>query len=628
MYLKILDVAALVGGDRDALHVLLQRGGHDFVDRAVVAEVDHLRARGLQDAAHDVDRGVVAVEQARRGDEAQPARVRGAGQVSRSDRSSRPLGVADGADGTDSQADAQYYHGARRPGSLQLHGLRRSTLIDAAGAGTPGSGTRSASCRSCPSLTELLCDLGLAPQLVGRTGFCIHPRETVRAIPKVGGTKTRRPGAPARARADARRRQYRREREADGRGDRALRAARGRHPSAPPPRTTSVLYRLLGGIFRHASRAEALSRSGSSEAWREAARACAALPARERALPHLEKAVDDRRARHLHLGHARRARLGHRAGNVGRDATRSCSSETAFADGARIVLLSERTVPLSQPRCRRASSAHAPPQVEGSPDRRRDGLVVRQPRDRRARLSRRLPPPACRGRGMTPYGGAEGSEGPSDSQVEDCAATLSSLVPHGGAGGWEGPSDSQEEDCPLPYSSFVPHGCGGMGRPLGFSGRGPSPCFIHLSLKCLPPSRCRCRWNTVCPASAPLLITTRNASSTPSWRAILPAASMQMAEQRLVLRPARRRAARSPSSGRQDVDRRLRMDVLEGEAQLVLVDDVRGDFARDDLAEYRRHGLSQSRFMIARYGPDVAEHDVRSQRAAILLRIVTCRRRP
>jgi ABC-type Fe3+-hydroxamate transport system substrate-binding protein len=40
-----------------------------------------------------------------------------------------------------------------------------------------------------PSITELLCDLGLAPQLVGRTGFCIHPQPTVALIPKVGGTK-------------------------------------------------------------------------------------------------------------------------------------------------------------------------------------------------------------------------------------------------------------------------------------------------------------------------------------------------------------------------------------------------------------------------------------------------------
>lgn len=40
-----------------------------------------------------------------------------------------------------------------------------------------------------PSLTELICDLGLAKNLVGRTGFCVHPREVLRAIPKIGGTK-------------------------------------------------------------------------------------------------------------------------------------------------------------------------------------------------------------------------------------------------------------------------------------------------------------------------------------------------------------------------------------------------------------------------------------------------------
>ena len=40
-----------------------------------------------------------------------------------------------------------------------------------------------------PSITELLCELGLAPQLVGRTGFCIHPAAVVQDIPKVGGTK-------------------------------------------------------------------------------------------------------------------------------------------------------------------------------------------------------------------------------------------------------------------------------------------------------------------------------------------------------------------------------------------------------------------------------------------------------
>ena len=41
-----------------------------------------------------------------------------------------------------------------------------------------------------PSITELLCELGLADQLVGRTGFCIHPKDALGSIPKVGGTKS------------------------------------------------------------------------------------------------------------------------------------------------------------------------------------------------------------------------------------------------------------------------------------------------------------------------------------------------------------------------------------------------------------------------------------------------------
>ncbi len=40
-----------------------------------------------------------------------------------------------------------------------------------------------------PSITECLCDLDLREQLVGRTGFCVHPEAKVRKIPKVGGTK-------------------------------------------------------------------------------------------------------------------------------------------------------------------------------------------------------------------------------------------------------------------------------------------------------------------------------------------------------------------------------------------------------------------------------------------------------
>ena len=40
-----------------------------------------------------------------------------------------------------------------------------------------------------PSLTELLIDLGLENQLIGRTKFCIHPDKVVKLIPSIGGTK-------------------------------------------------------------------------------------------------------------------------------------------------------------------------------------------------------------------------------------------------------------------------------------------------------------------------------------------------------------------------------------------------------------------------------------------------------
>jgi ABC-type Fe3+-hydroxamate transport system substrate-binding protein len=41
----------------------------------------------------------------------------------------------------------------------------------------------------CPSLTELVFDLGRGGDLVGRTKFCIHPSDRVDAVEKVGGTK-------------------------------------------------------------------------------------------------------------------------------------------------------------------------------------------------------------------------------------------------------------------------------------------------------------------------------------------------------------------------------------------------------------------------------------------------------
>jgi ABC-type Fe3+-hydroxamate transport system substrate-binding protein len=41
----------------------------------------------------------------------------------------------------------------------------------------------------CPSLTELVFDLGAGDALVGRTKFCVHPADRVEAVERVGGTK-------------------------------------------------------------------------------------------------------------------------------------------------------------------------------------------------------------------------------------------------------------------------------------------------------------------------------------------------------------------------------------------------------------------------------------------------------
>lgn len=63
------------------------------------------------------------------------------------------------------------------------------SLVDALGNRHEPAGAKPRILSLVPSLTELLCDLGLIDALVGRTGFCIHPREALRRVRKVGGTK-------------------------------------------------------------------------------------------------------------------------------------------------------------------------------------------------------------------------------------------------------------------------------------------------------------------------------------------------------------------------------------------------------------------------------------------------------
>ena len=63
------------------------------------------------------------------------------------------------------------------------------TWFDAAGHAHPRADASARIVSLVPSLTELLFDLGLGDRVVGRTGFCVHPREALRTVPKVGGTK-------------------------------------------------------------------------------------------------------------------------------------------------------------------------------------------------------------------------------------------------------------------------------------------------------------------------------------------------------------------------------------------------------------------------------------------------------
>jgi len=61
-------VAALVTGHGDALGVFLDGAVDDLGHGAVMAQVDDLGARRLQDAPHDVDGRIMAVEKRGGGD--------------------------------------------------------------------------------------------------------------------------------------------------------------------------------------------------------------------------------------------------------------------------------------------------------------------------------------------------------------------------------------------------------------------------------------------------------------------------------------------------------------------------------------------------------------------------------
>ena len=61
--------------------------------------------------------------------------------------------------------------------------------VDAIGVEHPVASADARIVSLVPSVTELLFDLDLGSNVVGRTGFCVHPRNRVKSVPKVGGTK-------------------------------------------------------------------------------------------------------------------------------------------------------------------------------------------------------------------------------------------------------------------------------------------------------------------------------------------------------------------------------------------------------------------------------------------------------
>ena len=131
-------------------------------------------------------------------------------------------------------------------------------LIDAAVTLHAPAGPEARIVSLVPSLTELLFDLGLGTQVVGRTHFCVHP-DAAKPVPSVGGTKKIRLG-----RLEALRPTHVILNIDENTTDMAAAIAACvphvivTHPLGP--RDNLGLYRLLGGIFGRAEQAEGLCR--------------------------------------------------------------------------------------------------------------------------------------------------------------------------------------------------------------------------------------------------------------------------------------------------------------------------------------------------------------------------------
>ncbi len=130
--------------------------------------------------------------------------------------------------------------------------------IDAAGHAHQPAGANARIVSLVPSITELLFDLGLGAHVVGRTGFCIHPRDAVREVPKVGGTKDVKLDAlhalkPTHVIVNVDENDYSTFEKIKAFAPHVIVT----HPNAPED--NAALYRMLGQIFDVHARAEELA---------------------------------------------------------------------------------------------------------------------------------------------------------------------------------------------------------------------------------------------------------------------------------------------------------------------------------------------------------------------------------
>lgn len=234
-----------------------------------------------------------------------------------------------------------------------------SVFTDALGTRHPPAGPEARIACLVPSITELVCALGLAGRLVARTQFCIHPAEALQSVPAVGGTKKvhlekLRALAPTHAILNVE--ENTREMEA------AIRAfvphvivTYPKRPEDNPP-----LYRLLGAVFGKAAEAEALA-AAFDLAYRRLAAERPALPAR-RVLYFIWKDpwMGVSRGNYIAnmLGLVNWEVLGHR------DGVDYPELDPALAAEADLVLFSTEPYPFAEPDLDAFAAAHACPRAK------------------------------------------------------------------------------------------------------------------------------------------------------------------------------------------------------------------------------------------------------------------------